>query len=81
MSLKDLRAEKSGTRVAEIVIASPVLGLRPGAGWSCCKKLLSRNSPQLLIVLTFPVKYLLQAANRHKGRVILTNLATIPEYQ
>jgi hypothetical protein len=45
LSLKDLRAEKPGTRVVEIVIASPVLGLCPGAGWLYCKKLLSRNSP------------------------------------
>lgn len=29
LSLNDLPAEKPGTRVAEIVIASPVLGLRP----------------------------------------------------
>ena len=50
LSLKDIPAEKPGKRVAEIVIASPVLGLRPGAGWLCCKKLLSRNSHQLLTV-------------------------------
>ena len=31
--------------------------------------------------LTFPVKSLLQAANLHRGRVILTNLATVPGYQ
>ena len=31
--------------------------------------------------LTFPVKCLLQAASPHRGRVILTNLATVPEYQ
>lgn len=54
LSLKNLRAEKPGTRVAKIVIVSPVLGLRPGAGWLCCKKLLSRNSHQLLTA-TFPI--------------------------
>ncbi len=32
-------------------------------------------------ILTFPVKSLLQAANPHRGRVILTNLATVPGYQ
>ena len=37
LSLKDLRAEKPGTRVAEIVIALLVLGLRPGAGWFVAK--------------------------------------------
>ena len=31
--------------------------------------------------LTFPVKSLLQAASPHRGRVILTNLATVPGYQ
>jgi hypothetical protein len=31
--------------------------------------------------LTFPVKCLLQAANLHRGRVILTNLATVPGYR
>ncbi len=32
LSLNDLPAAKQGTRVAGIVIVSPVLGLRPGAG-------------------------------------------------
>jgi WD40 repeat protein len=32
-------------------------------------------------VLTFPVKSLLQGANPHKGRVTLTNLATVPGYR
>ena len=32
-------------------------------------------------ILTFPVKSVLQAANLHRGRVILTNLATVPGYQ
>ncbi|MEH1891541.1 MAG: hypothetical protein V7K92_19515, partial [Nostoc sp.] len=31
--------------------------------------------------LTFPVKSLLQAASPHRGRVTLTNLATVPGYQ
>ena len=32
-------------------------------------------------LLTFPVKYLLQAANPHRGRAILTSRATVPGYQ
>ncbi|WP_414572342.1 hypothetical protein [Nostoc sp. CCY 9925] len=36
---------------------------------------------RLLFFLTFPVKSLLQAANPHKGRAILTNPSTVPEYQ
>ncbi|WP_375480488.1 hypothetical protein [uncultured Nostoc sp.] len=35
----------------------------------------------LLMHLTFPVKSLLQAANPHKNRAILTSLATLPGYQ
>ncbi|BAZ71140.1 hypothetical protein NIES4106_59370 (plasmid) [Fischerella sp. NIES-4106] len=31
--------------------------------------------------LTFPVKSLVQAANPHSCRAILTNLATVPGYQ
>ncbi len=34
-----------------------------------------------MINLTFPVKSLLQAANPHKNRAILTNPSTVPEYQ
>ncbi|MEH1919457.1 hypothetical protein, partial [Nostoc sp.] len=45
------------------------------------KKLKLRFSPPSSLPLTFPVKSLLQAANPHRGRVILTNLATVPGYQ
>ncbi|MEH2230773.1 MAG: DEAD/DEAH box helicase, partial [Nostoc sp.] len=34
----------------------------------------------VLLYLTFPVKSVLQAANLHRGRVILTNRATVPGY-
>ena len=48
------------------------------------KALKESEAPQLtqrILILTFPVKSLLQAANPHRGRVILTNLATVPGYQ
>ncbi|MCC5669326.1 hypothetical protein LC653_37195, partial [Nostoc sp. CHAB 5784] len=38
-------------------------------------------SHEAIVALTFPVKSVLQAANLHRGRVILTNLATVPGYQ
>ncbi len=34
-----------------------------------------------IVVLTFPVKSLSQAANPHTGRAILTNPSTVPGYQ
>ncbi|MBX9254766.1 pentapeptide repeat-containing protein [Desmonostoc muscorum CCALA 125] len=40
-----------------------------------------RSSNNQFVDLTFPVKSLLQAANPHRDRVILTNLATVPGYQ
>ncbi|WP_229496700.1 hypothetical protein, partial [Nostoc mirabile] len=53
------------------------------------KQMLSLNKQMLSLnltfdgmwKLTFPVKSVLQAANLHRGRVILTNLATVPGYQ
>jgi serine/threonine protein kinase len=58
---------------------------RQGYGWvgNWRQHLQQPVSQQLgrILDLTFPVKCLLQAASPHRGRVILTNLATVPEYQ